>query len=157
MANPHPDVNKLKPHQFKKGDTSNKAVNGALGGAANAARIQKEKTVKMIVQQSWYAPVDENDKAHLATLGIPVREGMTKGQALMEYIGVQKYDPNTKFGDLIKLFETMAKYMGEEPAKELNVTGDISSKVKYIEPDEYKAVQDHINQVVGDTNDEPAD
>ena len=74
---------------------------------------------------------------------------------MFKWAGVKSVAKGTKMGDLLKFFEVFGKYTGQEPAKELNITGDVGTKIKYVDPKEYQAVQEHIDNVIGDINDEP--
>ena len=80
---------------------------------------------------------------------------MTVIDALVKVASTKGLGKKASMKDIMIFIEAFAKYTGQEPAKKVEVEGDITSKVRYIEPDEYKAVQDHLNEVIGDTNDEP--
>lgn len=59
-----------------------------------------------------------------------------------------------------KAFNAIIGVIGEKVADKHELTGADGNpieSVRYIEPEEYKRVQDHIDKVVGDTNDEPDD
>lgn len=134
---------------YKKGDTTGKVEAGRLGGIASGEAKRKAKTIKQILQDWGDDEPSDAMKKQLAQYGISC-EGKTAIEALFAYMGLKALARNTNMNDIAKFAEMYAKYTGQEPAKELNVTGDISSKVRYIEPDEYKAVEDHINKVIND-------
>lgn len=93
--------------------------------------------------------------AQLEKLGIKVDPGDTMMDCLFKWAGVKTVEKSTKMGDLLKFFEVFGKYTGQEPAQKHEVTGaDGQPLIKYVDPKEYKEVQDHIDQFVGDTNDD---
>lgn len=151
-----PNPNNVKPYLFKKGDTTDKAVNGKKGGIASGIAKRKSKTIRQILQDWGDGEPTKVMREQLAQYGISC-DGMTAIEALFAWMGLKALAKNTNMNDISKFAEMYAKYTDQEPAKKLDITGEMSSKVKYIEPDEYKAVQEHINNVIGDTNDEPTD
>ena len=81
-------------------------------------------------------------KKQLLELGIPVSEDMTAAEALFEYAGLKVLDKKSTTGDVVKLVETVAKYTGQEPAKEINITGaGLESNI-----DRIKKMEEHFDK-----------
>lgn len=116
----------------------------------------REKTLKEIFSALGKTEANNVIKSQLKQLGYDV-DGLTMIDAIVKVASAKTFNKNAPLKDILNFVEVFAKFTGQEPAKKLEVDGDITSKVKYIEPDEYKAVQDHINNVIGDTDDDPAD
>lgn len=140
----------------KRTEKEQKAITTA-GGIASGKTRRKQKTLREMFETFGESKPNKVVVEQFNKLGIPVEDDDTMLTCMFKWAGVKSVAKGTKMGDLLKFFEVFGKYTGQEPAKKLELDGDITSKVKYIEPDEYKAVQDHINDVIGDVNDEPDD
>ena len=151
-----PNPKNVIPFAFKKGDTTDKAVNGRKGGIASGIAKRKAKTIRQILQDWGDDEPNAIMKEQLAKYGISC-DGMTAIEALFAWMGLKALAKNSNMNDVSKFAELYAKYTDQEPSKKIEIEGELSSKVRYIEPDEYKAVQEHLNNVIGDTNDEPTD
>lgn len=143
MANPNPNQKSLDNLiLYKKGDTTDKAKNGALGGIASGESKRKKKTLAMIIQAWADGKPNIQMKKQLLELGIPVSEDMTAAEALFEYAGLKVLDKKSTTGDVVKLVETVAKYTGQEPAKEINITGaGLESNI-----DRIKKMEEHFDK-----------
>lgn len=136
-----------------------KSVSSAIqskGGINSGASRRKAKTIRQILQEWGDSEPPTVMRTELEKWGIDC-DGKTAIEALFAYMGLKALAKNTNMNDISKFAEMYAKYTDQEPAKKLELAGEVSSKVKYIDPEEYKAVQEHIDKVVGDTNDEPTD
>lgn len=140
MANPNPNQEGLI--HYKKGDTTDKAKNGALGGKASGESYRRKKTLANIIQAWADGKPNIQMKKQLLELGIPVSEDMTAAEALFEYAGLKVLDKKSTTGDVVKLVETVAKYTGQEPAKEINITGaGLESNI-----DRIKKMEEHFDK-----------
>lgn len=140
MANPNPNQEGLI--YYKKGDTKDKAKNGALGGKASGESYRKKKTLAMIIQAWADGKPNIQMKKQLLELGIPVGDDMTAAEALFEYAGLKVLDKKSTTGDVVKLVETVAKYTGQEPAKEINIVGGgLESSI-----DRIKKMEEHFDK-----------
>lgn len=127
-----------------------------MGGIESGKVRAREKTLKEIFSALGKTEANQVIKSQLKQLGYDV-DGLTMIDAIVKVASAKTFNKNAPLKDILNFVEVFAKFTGQEPAKKLELDGDITSKVKYIEPHEYKAVQDHINDVIGDTNDEPDD
>ena len=148
MANPNPDRSGLR--SFKDMPRSESSAIQSMGGQANSKQRKIERMFRDFAEQHCLA------KANPATINILKQyydipdEGITNLEALMKLMDLKKLDKKTKLGDVIKLFEILAKYTGQEPAKEINLGGELSSKVKYITPDSMDDIKKHIADTIKD-------
>lgn len=150
MANPQ----NLKP--FTSDQSHEAAVeNGRKGGLKFAENNKMRKTLKEMFETFGDSKPNAVVKEQFEKVGLKIDDDDTMLTCMFKWAGVKSVAKGTKIGDLLKFFEVYGKYTGQEPAKELNITGDVGTKIRYIEPDEYKAVQEHIDSVIGDTNDDP--
>ena len=153
MANPHPNTDNLVKYQ--KGDTKDKAENGRKGGQATAGIYKQRKDLRLIFTELGNLPVEKTPFAQmLQNIGVDIKD-KTLIEALIHaypYKVFNKKEPAKAIADFLN---TYAKYTGQEPAQKHELTGaDGQPLVKYIEPQQYKEVQDHIDQFIGDTNDD---
>lgn len=125
------------------------------GGVASGKTRRKQKTLREMFETFGESKPNKVVVAQFEKLGIPVDDDDTMLTCMFKWVGIKSVSKGTQMKDLLKFFEVFGKYTGQEPAKELNITGDVGTQIKYVDPDQYKAVQDHIDSVVGDTNDEP--
>lgn len=128
---------------------------GRKGGIESGKTRKMQKDLKTIFATVGNTKVDGTVLGQqLKQLGFDITD-MTVIDALVKVASTKGLGKKASMKDIMIFIEAFAKYTGQEPAKKVEVEGDITSKVRYIEPDEYKAVQDHLNEVIGDTNDEP--
>lgn len=118
--------------EYQKGDTIDKAKNGALGGKASGESKRKKKTLAMIIQAWADGKPNIQMKKQLLELGIPVADDMTAAEALFEYAGLKVLDKKSTTGDVVKLVETVAKYTGQEPAQKIDISGGLESNIDRI-------------------------
>lgn len=132
-------------------------ANSRKGGIESGKTRKAQKDLKTIFTTVGNTKIDGTELGNkLKDMGFDITD-MTIIDALVKVASTKGLEKKSSMKDILAFVEAFAKYTGQEPAKELKVDGDITSKVKYIEPEEYKAVQEHIDSVVGDTNDEPTD
>lgn len=125
------------------------------GGIKSGETRRKQKTLREMFETFGNSKPNPVVKEQFEKVGLKIDDDDTMLTCMFKWAGVKSVAKGTKMGDLLKFFEVFGKYTGQEPAKELNITGDVGTKVKYVDPEEYNAVQKHINDVIGDTNDEP--
>jgi hypothetical protein len=125
------------------------------GGLKSGETRRRQKSLRELFEAFGESKPNPVVKEQFEKVGIQVNDDDTMLTCMFKWAGVKSVAKGTKIGDLLKFFEVYGKYTGQEPAKELNITGDVGTKIRYIEPDEYKAVQEHIDSVIGDTNDDP--
>jgi len=125
------------------------------GGIKSGETRRKQKTLRELFETFGESKPNPVVKEQFEKVGLKIDDDDTMLTCMFKWAGVKSVAKGTKMGDLLKFFEVFGKYTGQEPAKELNITGDVGTKIKYVDPDEYNAVQEHINNVIGDTNDEP--
>lgn len=125
------------------------------GGIKSGETRRKQKTLRELFETFGESKPNPVVKEQFEKVGLKIDDDDTMLTCMFKWAGVKSVAKGTKMGDLLKFFEVFGKYTGQEPAKELNITGDVGTKIKYVDPEEYNAVQKHINDVIGDTNDEP--
>ena len=125
------------------------------GGIKSGETRRKQKTLREMFEAFGESKPNPVVKEQFEKVGLKVEDDDTMLTCMFKWAGVKSVAKGTKMGDLLKFFEVFGKYTGQEPAKELNITGDVGTKIKYVDPEEYKAVQEHIDSVIGDTNDDP--
>lgn len=125
------------------------------GGIKSGETRRKQKTLREMFETFGNSKPNPVVKEQFEKVGLKIDDDDTMLTCMFKWAGVKSVAKGTKMGDLLKFFEVFGKYTGQEPAKELNITGDVGTKIKYVDPEEYKAVQEHIDSVIGDTNDEP--
>ena len=125
------------------------------GGLKSGETRRRQKSLRELFEAFGESKPNPVVKEQFEKVGIQVNDDDTMLTCMFKWAGVKSVAKGTKIGDLLKFFEVYGKYTGQEPAKELNITGDVGTKIRYIEPDEYKVVQEHIDSVIGDTNDDP--
>ena len=130
-------------------------INGRKGGIKQGENKRRQKSLRELFEAFGESKPNPVVKEQFEKVGIQVNDDDTMLTCMFKWAGVKSVAKGTKIGDLLKFFEVYGKYTGQEPAKELNITGDVGTKIKYVDPDEYKAVQEHIDSVIGDTNDDP--
>lgn len=141
MSNPNPNQKSLDNLiYYEKGDTTDKAKNGALGGKASGESKRKKKTLAMVIQAWADGKPNIQMKKQLLEFGIPVPDDMTAVEALFEYAGLKVLDKKATSGDVVKLVETVAKYTGQEPAQKVDITGGLESNI-----DRIKEMEQHFD------------
>lgn len=124
-------------------------------GIASGESRRNQKTLKEMFKAFGESEPNKILVTQLEKLGIKVEKGDTMMDCLFKWAGVKTVEKSTKMGDLLKFFEVFAKYTGQEPAQKHELTGkDGEPIIKYIDPKEYKEVQDHIDHFIGDTKDD---
>lgn len=143
MSNPNPNQKSLDNLiYYEKGDTTDKAKNGALGGKASGESKRKKKTLAMIIQNWADGKPNDMMKKMLVEYGIPVPDDMNAMEALFAYAGVKVLDRKSSSGDVVKLVETVAKYTGQEPAKKIDISSDgLVSNI-----DRIKQMEEHFDK-----------
>lgn len=148
MANPHPNTDNLV--RYQKGDTKDKAENGRKGGQATAGIYKQRKDLRLIFTELGNLPVEKTPFAQmLQNIGVDIKD-KTLIEALIHaypYKVFNKKEPAKAIADFLN---TYAKYTGQEPAKEINLGGELSSKVKYITPDSMDDIKKHIADTIKD-------
>jgi len=125
------------------------------GGIKSGETRRKQKTLREMFETFGNSKPNPVVKEQFEKVGLKIDDDDTMLTCMFKWAGVKSVAKGTKMGDLLKFFEVFGKYTGQEPAKELNITGDVGTKIKYVDPKEYQAVQEHIDNVIGDINDEP--
>ena len=120
------------------------------GGIASGKTRRKQKTLREMFELFGESKPNKVVLKTFADLGIPVEEDDTMLTCMFKWAGVKSFAKGTKMGDLLKFFEIFGKYTGQEPAKEVNLGGEISSKVKYITPDSMEEIKKHIADTIKD-------
>lgn len=120
------------------------------GGVASGKTRKKQKTLREMFELFGESKPNKVVLKTFADLGIPVEEDDTMLTCMFKWAGVKSFAKGTKMGDLLKFFEIFGKYTGQEPAKEVNLGGEISSKVKYITPDSIDEIKKHIADTIKD-------
>ena len=120
------------------------------GGIKSGETRRRQKTLKEMFKAFGESEPNKILVAQLEKLGIPVEDGDTMMDCLFKWAGVKTVEKSTKMGDLLKFFEVFGKYTGQEPAKEVNLGGEISSKVKYIAPESMEEIKKHIADTIKD-------
>ena len=120
------------------------------GGIKSGETRRRQKTLKEMFKAFGESEPNKILVAQLEKLGIPVEDGDTMMDCLFKWAGVKTVEKSTKMGDLLKFFEVFGKYTGQEPAKEVNLGGEISSKVKYISPESMEEIKKHIADTIKD-------
>lgn len=125
-------------------------------GAEESAKVRrKNKTLREHFETFGQSKPNPVVLKQFKDLGIPIDEDDTMLTCMFKWAGVKSVAKGTKMGDLLKFFEVFGKYTGQEPAQKHELTGaDGEPLVKYITPDQYNEVQNHIDQFVGDTSDD---
>lgn len=121
-----------------------------MGGKASGEVRKKKKTLREMFETFGESKPNKVVLEQFAKLGIPVDEDDTMLTCMMKWAGVKSVAKGTKMGDLLKFFETYGKYTGQEPAKEVNLGGEISSKVRYIAPESMDEIKKHIADTIKD-------
>lgn len=127
------------------------------GGIKSGETRRKQKTLREHFEMFGQSKPNKVVIEQFEKLGIPVSEDDTMLTCMFKWAGVKSVAKGTKMGDLLKFFEVFGKYTGQEPAQKHELTGADGQPletVRYITPKEYKEVQDHIDQFVGDTDDD---
>lgn len=74
----------LIPHEYKKGDTKDKAANGKKGGIASGIAKRKRKTMGELIAMFMTQEVKEPEvKAKLMNIGIPEEECNNQAKLMM--------------------------------------------------------------------------
>ena len=120
------------------------------GGIASGKTRRKQKTLREMFELFGESKPNKVVLKTFADLGIPVEEEDTMLTCMFKWAGVKSFAKGTKVGDLLKFFEIFGKYTGQEPAKEVNLGGEISSKVKYIAPESMEEIKKHIADTIKD-------
>ena len=123
---------------------------GRKGGIESGKTRQKQKTLREMFELFGESKPNKVVLKTFADLGIPVEEDDTMLTCMFKWAGVKSFAKGTKMGDLLKFFEIFGKYTGQEPAKEVNLGGEISSKVKYIAPESMEEIKKHIADTIKD-------
>lgn len=126
-----------------------KAITTA-GGVASGKTRRKQKTLREMFETFGASKPNKVVVEQFEKLGIPVEDDDTMLTCMFKWAGVKSVAKGTKMGDLLKFFEVFGKYTGQEPAKEVNLGGEISSKVKYITPDSMEEIKKHIANTIKD-------
>lgn len=126
-----------------------KAITTA-GGVASGKTRRKQKTLREMFETFGASKPNKVVVEQFEKLGIPVEDDDTMLTCMFKWAGVKSVAKGTKMGDLLKFFEVFGKYTGQEPAKEVNLGGEISSKVKYITPDSMEEIKKHIADTIKD-------
>jgi len=125
------------------------------GGIASGKTRKRQKTLREMFETFGESKPNPVVVEQFKKLGIPVEEDDTMLTCMFKWAGVKTVAKGTKMGDLLKFFEVFGKYTGQEPAQKHEVTGaDGQPIVKYIDAAQYKEVQDHIDNFVGDIKDD---
>lgn len=120
------------------------------GGIASGKTRKRQKTLRELFETFGESKPNKVVLDQFAKLGIPVEDDDTMLTCMFKWAGVKSVAKGTKMGDLLKFFEVFGKYTGQEPAKEVNFGGEISSKVKYITPDSIDEIKKHIADTIKD-------
>lgn len=126
-----------------------KAITTA-GGIASGKTRKRQKTLREMFETFGESKPNRVVVDQFEKLGIPVEDDDTMLTCMLKWTGVKSVAKGTKMGDLLKFFEVFGKYTGQEPAKEVNLGGEISSKVKYITPDSMEEIKKHIADTIKD-------
>ena len=120
------------------------------GGIASGKTRKRQKTLREMFETFGASKPNRVVVEQFEKLGIPVEEDDTMLTCMFKWAGVKSVAKGTKIGDLLKFFEVFGKYTGQEPAKEVNFGGEISSKVKYIAPESMEEIKKHIADTIKD-------
>lgn len=120
------------------------------GGIASGKTRKRQKTLRELFETFGESKPNRVVVEQFEKLGIPVDEDDTMLTCMFKWAGVKSVAKGTKMGDLLKFFEVFGKYTGQEPAKEVNFGGEISSKVKYIAPESMEEIKKHIADTIKD-------
>lgn len=150
MANPQ----NLK--SFTSDQSHEEAVkNGRKGGLKLGENNKMRKTLKEMFETFGDSKPNAVVKEQFEKVGLKIDDDDTMLTCMFKWAGVKSVAKGTKLVDLLKFFEVFGKYTGQEPASKHELTGaDGQPLVRYINPDEYDEVQKHIDDFVGDTNDD---
>ena len=127
------------------------------GGIKSGETRRKQRTLREHFETFGQSKPNKVVIEQFEKLGIPVSEDDTMLTCMFKWAGVKSVAKGTKMGDLLKFFEVFGKYTGQEPAQKHELTGADGQPletVRYITPKEYNEVQNHIDQFIGDTNDD---
>lgn len=120
------------------------------GGIASGKTRKRQKTLREMFETFGESKPNRVVVEQFEKLGIPVEDDDTMLTCMFKWAGVKSVAKGTKMGDLLKFFEVFGKYTGQEPAKEVNFGGEISSKVKYIAPESMEEIKKHIADTIKD-------
>ena len=120
------------------------------GGIKSGETRRKKKTLRELFETFGESKPNKVVIEQFNKLGIPVDEDDTMLTCMMKWAGVKSVAKGTKMGDLLKFFEVFGKYTGQDPAKEVNISGEMSSKVNYITPDSLDEIKKHIADTIKD-------
>lgn len=120
------------------------------GGKASVEARRRKKTLRELFETFGESKPNKVVIEQFNKLGIPVDEDDTMLTCMMKWAGVKSVAKGTKMGDLLKFFEVFGKYTGQDPAKEVNISGEMSSKVNYITPDSLEEIKKHIADTIKD-------
>lgn len=120
------------------------------GGVNSGKTRRRQKTLREMFETFGESKPNRVVVEQFNKLGIPVEDDDTMLTCMFKWAGVKSVAKGTKMGDLLKFFEVFGKYTGQEPAKEVNLGGEISSKVKYITPDSMEEIKKHIADTIKD-------
>lgn len=120
------------------------------GGIASGKTRKRQKTLREMFETFGESKPNRVVVEQFNKLGIPVEDDDTMLTCMFKWAGVKSVAKGTKMGDLLKFFEVFGKYTGQEPAKEVNLGGEISSKVKYIAPESMEEIKKHIADTIKD-------
>lgn len=118
--------------EYQKGDTTDKAKNGKLGGIKSGESKRRAKTIKQIIEAWAESKPSKLWVEQLTGLGIIVDEEKTALEALIDYTQMKALDGKTNLSDLLRLMETIAKYTGQEPAQKIDIVGGLESNIDRI-------------------------
>lgn len=152
-----PQFTKDTPTSFENRSVEEARELGRKGGIESGKTRKKQKTLREHFEMFGQSKPNKVVIEQFEKLGIPVSEDDTMLTCMFKWAGVKSVAKGTKMGDLLKFFEVFGKYTGQEPAQKHELTGADGQPletVRYITPKEYKEVQDHIDQFIGDTDDD---
>lgn len=150
-----PQFTKDNPYSFNNRSVEEARESGRKGGIESGKTRKKNKTLREHFEMFGESKPNKVVIEQFNKLGIPVDEDDTMLTCMFKWAGVKSVDRKTKMGDLLKFFEVFGKYTGQEPAQKHELTGaDGQPLIKYVDPKEYKEVQEHIDQFIGDTKDD---
>lgn len=112
------------------------------GGIASGKTRKRQKTLRELFETFGESKPNKVVLEQFAKLGIPVDEDDTMLTCMMKWAGVKSVAKGTKMGDLLKFFEVFGKYTGQEPAKEIVVSGEgLTSNIERI-----KQMEEHFDK-----------
>lgn len=120
------------------------------GGVKSGITRRKQKTLREMFETFGESKPNKIVVEQFEKLGIPVDDDDTMLTCMFKWAGVKSVSKGTKMSDLLKFFEVFGKYTGQEPAKEVNFGGEISSRVKYITQDSMEDIKKHIADTIKD-------